>query len=546
MKYFLTLPLFLITNCLIAQIDQLGDIFIGKQPIWSHVSIDSTAIGYKGRTGMDYLATLAERKILVNDNYIYQINDNIFEKLSGGFIEKINLKTGKSIWKNYFDLRNSSKREYTNHFFINSHNQLELLNFRYSYDTVDIFSPSWDNGKLTVRKYDLTSGEEMYIYHSPINDPNYPLFKASRNVYSYLNKNSVNGYDCYTNYIDKRIPSFGMARTRMDSLGKLINIDASNDIYGIYKNINPFEDVPYLLNEQFDTIIRLIHTYSRKPYITGDTMEFSLYFMDKNLTLLNNPNLADKISNIREYQMVSLKNEHICILGTEYFEDNSFPRQHIFVFGSNGNLLEEIVYPARINNSFGTCIGLLKLKNEPGILLLNKYSKNLDSINLSFYKSDGKGNLSFLAEIKMKDYYNLAIEGYLEELEDGKIILSGLFRQANLDVSQLPKTERFITSLWDLGITTSNKSINEYQSEIKLQPNPTQGSFKIDGIKFESQNYFITVHNVNGELILSKSATQNSDLILSLTGFATGTYYLSIYDANNLQIFLGQIIKLGN
>ncbi|MBK8485180.1 MAG: hypothetical protein IPL31_12795 [Saprospiraceae bacterium] len=284
-KLLIILNSFLI-NCANSQIDSLADIFINPKPIWSHVAIDNSAIGYKGRTGMDYYLTLAERKLLIQDSFLYIVYNNHFEDLSGCFIEKIELRTGKVIWNNGFDLRNSTKREYTNHFFINSKNQLELLDFRYSFDTVDIFFPNWDSGKLSIRKYDIYSGMEVYKYHSPINDTDYPTFKASFNTYSYLNQNIKHGYDCYTNYINRNIPQFGIAKTRLDTLGKKIDIDGSYDIIGKYKNNNQYEEIPFLLNENFDTIVRMIHTYKTKPYITGDSMELSLYFLDSQLKLL--------------------------------------------------------------------------------------------------------------------------------------------------------------------------------------------------------------------------------------------------------------------
>ncbi|MBK9220508.1 MAG: hypothetical protein IPO16_00095 [Saprospiraceae bacterium] len=89
----------LFVNFTKSQIDPLGDIFLNHQPLWSHAAIDSSAIGYKGRTGLDYYLTLAERKLLIQDSFLYIVYNNHFEDLSGSFIEKIELRTGKVIWK---------------------------------------------------------------------------------------------------------------------------------------------------------------------------------------------------------------------------------------------------------------------------------------------------------------------------------------------------------------------------------------------------------------------------------------------------------------
>lgn len=533
--------LFVYSIDLLGQIDPLGDIFLKPLPIWSHVAIDSTAIGYKGRTGMDYFLYLAERKILIDGVYAYLVYDNLFEKQSGSFLEKIDLKTGKSVWRNYFDLRNSVKREYTNHFFINDQSELELLTFQYPYDTVDIFTVNWDGGKMTIRKYDIETGEELYVYHSPLNDSSFPTFKTQRNVFSYLNKNVNGGYDCYTNWIDTRVISYSMAKTRMDTIGKFIEIEATNTIYSKYLKLNAYEEIPVLLNQKFDTIVRMIHTFKNKPFITGDTMELSLYLFNSKLEQIAHYDVSEYISKLREYSVINLKNNHICILGIEYFQDTTYPREHIFVFDSQGNLSEEVVYPARINDTLGRCLGAIKLKNEPGILIINKNLNSSVNNKFLFYKTDGKGNMELLSQHIMKDYYNISIEGYLEELDNGNILLSGLFRKTN--TSNYPPTEKFITTLWDLKNITSTNNSNKNILSISIVPNPTESKFKILGLKTKPVE--INLFDMTGKCVKRNKMAEFVEIETSLdiSELTTGIYLLEILGDDNQLIYIGKVIK---
>ena len=96
---------------ILSQINPKGDIFITKQPIWSHVTFDTSAVGYKSRTGMDYCHTLVDARQLIWNDKILNVHHNDFDAHEGAYIEQLDLKNGKLIWSKAFDLRTNSKRE---------------------------------------------------------------------------------------------------------------------------------------------------------------------------------------------------------------------------------------------------------------------------------------------------------------------------------------------------------------------------------------------------------------------------------------------------
>ena len=192
-QIYVILSLYTLQN-LSSQIDPLGDVFLNSQPIWSHVAIDSSAIGYKGRTGMDYFAYLSDYKILISQNSAYLVYSNYIDGYSGVFIEKIDLNTGRRLWSNFIDLRNSIKREQTKRFFINKSGDLELLNLRHSADTLIAGINDWLTGKLAIHRYDTLYGTEKYVSYSAIHDTSYLEF--SLDYKATLRKNESDGYDC--------------------------------------------------------------------------------------------------------------------------------------------------------------------------------------------------------------------------------------------------------------------------------------------------------------------------------------------------------------
>lgn len=523
-----------------SQKDVLADIFVNNQPIWSHAAIDSSAIGYKGRTGMDYFCCLAERKVLIHDGALYLVYLNTFEIDAGNYLEKLDLNNGKTLWSNAYDLRHSTKREYTNRFFINSNNQLELLNFRYSYDTVWWLYPFWDSGKLSVRKYDLQSGREIYKQHSPIDDPAYPLFKVQGYQHSYLHKDQNGDYIVYTMRENVNIPAFDMARTRLDSSGRYKNLDGVHTMTGTYKNLVPYTEIPILNNHSFDTIVRLLHTFKNNPYVTGDTMEFKIYLLDPFMNEIASFDVTNQMSKIKEYYLLKVGDGIIGILGIEY-NKNKYPLHHIYIFDFSGNLLEEIILPHTTNQQYGQCNGILKLKNEKGVLITCRGREDKTSRSgFAFYKSDGNGNIKLHAEIITRDSFGVGDYVSMYEVEPDIVLTAGRFRQQNLTVGTYEQTERYITALWNLNNITTSTDDRKEDTGIKFYPVPSSAWLRVN--LDAPGDFHVNVYNLNGQLILNQKINSLNNII-DIQNLPGGNYIVELIDEKGLLHYNGKIIK---
>jgi hypothetical protein len=523
-----------------SQIDPLGDVYLNSQPIWSHVAIDSTAIGYKGRTGMDYFAYLCDYKILTAHNSAYLVYSNSFEGYSGSFIEKIDLTTGSLIWSNFIDLRNSNKREQTKRFFINKFGDLELLNLRQSADTLISGINDWLTGKLSIHKYDTVNGIEKYVSHSTINDSNYLEF--SLDYKATLRKNESDGYDCYTIWYSPSRNSLGISRIKMDSLGKFISVDASTEIFKKYLNGYTFEDVPFFINEEQDTLVRISHTFKNYPFIQGDSLELSIYYFDKDLKELGRYDISPFVTQVKEYQIIPQRGSMLSIRSTEYFNDNSAPRRRIISVKPNGEIDEEVFFQNKMLSRYGDFDSVLKLKDSPGSLILSKNKFSDSPSQFNFYKSDGKGNMALVLEVPLKDAYNIN-NSKMEQLDNGNIILSGRYRRRDVSPSEYTYTERFITSLWDakkLQINVDTKDEIDRLS-IYIFPNPTVDEFQIKGIYDKDSSGYL--YDESGNLI-RKYYSISSDLKYNIKSLLPGKYFIHIFNRNNQLLFLGTIAKL--
>lgn len=520
---------------ILSQIDPKGDIFITKQPIWSHVTFDTSAVGYKSRTGMDYCHTLVDARQLIWNDKILNVHHNDFDAHEGAYIEQLDLKDGKLIWSKAFDLRSNSKRERVCNYYLNQNSQIELLLSQSISDKLDPPFNTWSIGNLAIRKFDFFSGDELYSYHAPTDDSTFveyqyifdtPLmFRNFKNEIFYITA----GFD-FVNL------EFGFTKYIMDTLGKKIRIEDGPRVKAKYGINNSSEDFPRRLYGFSDTLIRMYHTYKNPKYVSGDSMELFFEIFDNEFNLIRRFDVADKVSKIKEYQISSLKNQHLGIYGVEY-TSGFHPREHLFVFDYYGNLIEEIIYPHRRNEENGIFLGMTKLKHEPGIIFVNMDKLDIDDPKLLFYKSDGKGNIELLQKIRLKDSYALVIGAYLEELESSKILFSGLYRQLTLSGTTYTTTERFITSLWDFDLGTNSDGPKKQSAEIKFSPNPAGLQFQIEGDIPVNSTY--EIYGLNGHLL-------NQGFIstaISLSGIPAGLLNVLIISEDGTLIYSGKLIK---
>jgi len=179
MKTFTTIAFLILVNSYIYT-QQAGNyipmIFEGLQPIWTHASVDSTIIDHLPEEYRDlslsfdgyshlWVSDDIERKPLIDGDYLYIVSRTRYDiDVSGGLIEKIDMRTGEKIWQNTFDLRTSSYREFIERTIIKE-DTLMLINYKITvpdspvnYFPFVIFAGFGGEGVLKIRKYNTLTG----------------------------------------------------------------------------------------------------------------------------------------------------------------------------------------------------------------------------------------------------------------------------------------------------------------------------------------------------------------------------------------------------
>jgi hypothetical protein len=83
--------------------------------------------------------------------------------------------------------------------------------------------------------------------------------------------------------------------------------------------------------------------------------------------------------------------------------------------------------------------------------------------------------------------------------------------------------------------------ISEEKTFVKVYPNPVQSILNIEFNKLSALNKTISIYDVNGKLLLTKSATGNTQI--DVGKLTAGTYLIKINDANGKVLYNGKVIK---
>ena len=230
MKNYLTLLLFLtVTTTIFGQLTPIS--FDNANYNWVHVAIDSTKIGVNGLDGKNHLFYFSNEEPLRHKGYLYNSLVNGQNAGSGAFIEKIDLETGKALWKSFYDLTNSKENEYPSTLKISNQGKLQVVGYR---NTVKNFIPIpgvWTKGLPVVREYDSNTGSLLqYDTLSKDSEIATELFVSFDRLKLYKEGNMFVQIYYLGSAIDKKVM---LKRDYYDLEGKLL---FSNDFSFPYKD----------------------------------------------------------------------------------------------------------------------------------------------------------------------------------------------------------------------------------------------------------------------------------------------------------------------
>ncbi|MCB0661874.1 MAG: hypothetical protein KDC24_03970 [Saprospiraceae bacterium] len=216
-------------------------------PVWTHFSYDSTLVGHQisnpravvGFDGYSHVFTSSDIELepLIHNGYYYKVSRTLYDvDISGGLIEKIDLNTGKIVWKKSFDLRTSNNREFICRSIIKN-GQLILFNLNIITEDPPFPIPIVGvtgfrtEGVLKVRYYDLESSELIEVLES---DPFNSDVKKIK---------SADEFSCRLNILNDSLIEV-IEYQLHDSTGARVIIDTL-DYNGVYQNTSDtlFSDI---------------------------------------------------------------------------------------------------------------------------------------------------------------------------------------------------------------------------------------------------------------------------------------------------------------
>ncbi len=152
--------------------------FADLEPAWKYLVVDSSVLVYPNHDGTHHFFL---KGIVYEEDAVYTMYmggiESIFE---GGLIEKLDIESGKRVWRNTFDARNHG----TNiSYFLLSMTRLEDGNLEFLFSRkVDALLRIPTKGKLARCVLDDETGDTIVLYHAPQSNNFADIITAAPNI----------------------------------------------------------------------------------------------------------------------------------------------------------------------------------------------------------------------------------------------------------------------------------------------------------------------------------------------------------------------------
>ena len=454
--------------------------FKNTEPLWIHVTSDSTMIGaetddssatYDGHSHV-HESHQIEDEYIVYEGHLYVISAATYDNdFSGAIIEKVDINTGELIWKTVFDGRTLDYREHVERTIIRD-DKLVLYTYLIIQPdpeefTVPIVFLGWAEGILKIREYDIETGELLSETIPDTTDTDIKRIRDYRFDVSQLyiiNEDSVSYYKRYWDtigsfFVIDTLCAMGKALNDPDTIWSELTIDDWGDSYW---------SSAFGIRQDSEGL-----TYWLDFYVPGD---FTLDTAQANINIYDKNVLVDKISlssieksNIYRWYLLDVTDEYIYIQ-VHYFNDEGI--RHLF-FDRQGNLIQDVYNP--LNKNY-----FVKLDEDRKFIIAGNSQKVGDNYEFSFFQnSDGVLKRKSTMSIDVPNYKISIV--HIQELEDGDYLVAGIF--SKVEGFNTKGTARFIMKLSEemiMGETVSTSDITETDIGLVLYPNPTSGILHLE------------------------------------------------------------------
>jgi len=474
------------------------------EPVWSHVTSDSTIIGYVSAENpiveFDGYSHLESSVTLIAEDAIYkatrsrQNND-----VAGAVMEKLNIETGELIWKKVIDIRTEDRIEY-------------VMNLRLKGDSLIVYSIYLDEdfkmistvygfafGHLSVRAHDVMTGE---ILNSTVPDTTISDLVLLKTPF--LSDSELHFID------DDKIQ---VLRLAADSAGYFMVIDTMT-MNGVKSNPTDILSQELELNWS-DAIVQRANKFDKDTY-TGD-IYFLNYYNPRSQSpehrsaqlLRYGKNGREELSfDFEEFDdlvalaLVKITEAHLIVLA--YMSDNT---AKILLLNKETGLIERAISDPEINAASLTSQDYYL--DEDGEILLMSSRRDGTDYYLDFLLSEEE-RFVLKKSLRMSSAGYRAVGSGIYGLDGGGFFIDFFYYEAGAaDIfSQGRFTGMMRLTSEDLGLSTSVEDLLESSnSTFSFYPNPTRGTLTL--ISEKSETFGIVVYDFLGREVLAKDNLVN-------------------------------------
>lgn len=522
--------------------------FKNVTPNWIHLSVDSTIIGYQdslarnatydGTSHLNYSHQWLPPTI--EDGYLYlSMRATVGGATGGGVIEKIDLETGKSVWKDVFDLRNTNERDMP---ILTRIEGDTLLVFGYhSLPDGNIRSLSFV-GNLSIKKYNKHTGILFEEFHADETQADNHRFNSNHFFeYDSLNR-KFRYYHQYGGFIGKEGL---MVRKTINLKGQLEAIDT---IRGAISHYSASLEDFVIRRSTFQTHkkqLYYVETYA--PIDTGlvqSENHAAISKYDEGGNLIFSKKIPD--TDLDSFEWLFLTNVTDEFIFLEGYNTYSRDEQFYLILDKDANFVKKVnsFYDGRFLN-----LNICPAQNnsQETLFFQNRYNFSSEQGSVEVYRADENGQLELLKTLERDiENYSLGIDWglYLENGDIFTYVFHSYIEGANtFPTGYFKNWVRFAPE--ELGLPPAVNPTEEVTQPMNftIYPNPATNKVTILAEKPINQLLNLKVFDMLGTLVLNQKIDSN-ETTFNISTLAAGTYVVSLTNSVSGRVSVSKLIKL--
>jgi len=499
---------------------QLGEpiSFVDYTPLWNHSIIDSSEYDdpeFQGVMNLSSVIFFQE-----TDSTAYIITGVIGDWLEeGSYIEKINTKTNQIIWHNKYNRNLFGAEENNLKAYVNDEGNLEMIDFR-NIDLDNAYFFLLGDAQVSIKVYDGKTGELL--------SHNYQLeYEEHEIIQNDVNLNTAQAkIDGQNVIISNKVTSdkFWNKLNYYDSEAKLVKQDSfyrekAYRCYGLNKWYRIDKDL--MMHSRWSTAQCKLDSFVRDSL---DKFEYWVDMYANNFDTIVSYDLAEYIPYHFRINVRSPVGQAGTFLvhSQDSFVFDFLPRNIAYtMFDLDGNHMETIdlgYYEKKYSD-------VLKLYHEPGFLLVETEDLGTEK-NISFYKTDGNGNRTFLKNLKVEDDRVFLRSQKIQLKEDNTV----MYPYTVVTRDGIETLDRhlgiFAISGEDLGLMTGTEYYSSNKLGLLVYPNPSIDQLNVPWYK--RLDGMAIIRDIIGNKIQQINITNDNSISIETAHLVQGNYIISI------------------